>query len=116
MKIFGLGLPEMIILVILPIVFLIVFSCLAIIPARIAKNKGYKFWQFWLFGLFLFVPALIVAFLIQDKVTPTYSPAEELGKYKELLDRGAITQSEYELKKKELLALRDPFALMDNAV
>ena len=33
------------------------------------------------------------------------SPADELKKYKELLDIGAITNEEYEQKKKELLNL-----------
>lgn len=33
------------------------------------------------------------------------SPTEEIKKYKELLDMGAITQEEYENKKKELLGL-----------
>lgn len=35
----------------------------------------------------------------------TISPADELKKYKELLDMGAITQEEFELKKKQLLGL-----------
>ena len=33
------------------------------------------------------------------------SPVEELKKYKELLDLGAISQEEFDLKKKELLGL-----------
>ena len=37
--------------------------------------------------------------------TPNYSAADELKKYKELLDSGAITQEEYDMKKKELLGL-----------
>ena len=32
-----------------------------------------------------------------------FSPADELKKYKELLDMGAITQEEYEMKKKQIL-------------
>ena len=35
----------------------------------------------------------------------TNSPVEEIKKYKELLDSGAITQEEYDAKKKELLDL-----------
>ncbi len=42
------------------------------------------------------VPAVIAAGL---------SPAEELKKYKELLDSGAITEAEYEEKKEKLLNL-----------
>ena len=34
-----------------------------------------------------------------------YSPADELNKWKQLLDMGGITQEEYEAKKKQLLGL-----------
>ena len=36
---------------------------------------------------------------------PTTSPADELKKYKELLDMGIITQEEFDAKKKQLLGL-----------
>lgn len=36
---------------------------------------------------------------------PAFSPADEIKKYKELLDMGAITQEEFEAKKKQLLNL-----------
>ena len=36
---------------------------------------------------------------------PTHSNAEELKKYKELLDNGVITQEEFDAKKKQLLGL-----------
>ena len=36
---------------------------------------------------------------------PVFSPADEIKKYKELLDMGAITQEEFEAKKKQLLNL-----------
>lgn len=36
---------------------------------------------------------------------PVFSPADEILKYKNLLDIGAITSEEYEAKKKQLLAL-----------
>ena len=39
----------------------------------------------------------------QSKIMP--STADELKKYKELLDMGAITQEEFELKKKEVLGI-----------
>lgn len=41
----------------------------------------------------------------QYNVIPTTSDADEIGKYKHLLDTGAITQEEYDKKKKELLKL-----------
>lgn len=43
----------------------------------------------------------------QRTATPTVttSPADEIRKYKELLDLGAITQEEFDAKKKELLGI-----------
>ena len=40
---------------------------------------------------------------MQTVIEKTGSNADELKKYKELLDMGAITSEEYEVKKKELL-------------
>jgi hypothetical protein len=43
---------------------------------------------------------------IQNSAQPqTVSAADEIKKYKELLDMGAITPEEYEMKKKQLLGL-----------
>ena len=36
---------------------------------------------------------------------PAFSPADEIKKYKELLDMGAITQEEFDAKKRQLLNL-----------
>jgi predicted Zn-dependent peptidase len=41
----------------------------------------------------------------QTQTTNTLSVADELKKFKELLDMGAITQDEFDTKKKELLGL-----------
>lgn len=40
---------------------------LAFIPASMARNKGYSYGGFWAFGFFLFIPAIIVAAVIEDK-------------------------------------------------
>jgi len=42
---------------------------------------------------------------VQQQVAAALSPADEIKKYKELLDMDAITQEEFDLKKKELLGL-----------
>lgn len=79
---------------------LIIALLLAVIPARIAKKKGYSYGGFYVFGFFLFLVALIVALLIKDK---SAGAPEQIAQYKELLDSGAITNEEYEAKKAELL-------------
>lgn len=43
--------------------------------------------------------------LIDSKNTTSASPADEIAKYKKLLDNGAITEEEYAAKKKQLLGL-----------
>lgn len=105
-------------------------AVLGIIPATIARKKGYSQGLFWLFGFFLFLPAIIVACCIEDKTkpktptavyvaqpyTPPYappaapaapadspSPVDELQRYKDLLDRGVISQEEYDAVKAKLL-------------
>ena len=41
----------------------------------------------------------------KQETTGIHSPADEIKKYKELLDMGAITQEEYDAKKAKLLDL-----------
>jgi hypothetical protein len=41
-------------------------AVIGVIPAIIAKNKGYSFVLWWLFGTFLFVVALPVALLMKS--------------------------------------------------
>lgn len=118
----------LIITVIIPVVLgLVIGALVALIPATIAKNKGYRAGLWWLYGLLLFWVALIHALCLTDKTAkprvmvvraaparpaaPTAAPAvsdsdakvKKLKQYKELLDSGVITQEEFDQKKKELL-------------
>jgi hypothetical protein len=47
---------------------IVVLLVAAFIPAFIADNKGRSFWGYWFFALAFFVPALIVALLVQPAV------------------------------------------------
>ena len=94
------------------IVGLAIAAGLAFIPASIARNKGYSFGLWWFYGWMLFIVAIIHVSLIPDKNAPAAGPAvppvssaDELKGYKELLDMGAITQAEFDVKKKQLLGL-----------
>ncbi len=86
---------------------LLVAAGLGLIPANIAKNKGYSFGLWWFYGWMLFIVAIIHVNLIPDKNAPVVpkgiSAADELSKYKALLDDGVITQAEFDRKKADLL-------------
>ena len=83
------------------LVFMLIISLLlAVIPARIASKKGYSYAGFYVFGFFLWIVALIVSLVIQDRKGDA---SQQLINYKRLLDEGAITQEEFEQKKNELL-------------
>jgi hypothetical protein len=58
---------------------LLVLGALALIPASIASRKGHNGVGFYFFGLALFVPALIVALLIQEKTTTGVSTVRGTG-------------------------------------
>lgn len=108
------------------IIYLIINAILGLIPANIAKNKGYGFGLWWFYGWMLFLIAMIHVLCIPDRnpqqnfymgmgngsISNTPSPqtsaqsiADELKKYKELLDQGVLTEEEFALKKEQLLKL-----------
>jgi hypothetical protein len=49
------------------IIGLIFAALLGLIPANIAKKKGYSFGLWWLFGFLFFIIAIIVALVMKDK-------------------------------------------------
>ncbi|MCD7881228.1 MAG: SHOCT domain-containing protein [Clostridiales bacterium] len=106
------------------ILTLAIAAFLGLIPANIAKKKGYSFGLWWFYGWMLFIVAIIHVNLIPDKnkeeaqnmqnssvsyippTTSTQSAADELRKYKELMDQGIITEAEFAAKKEQLLKLQ----------
>lgn len=96
---------------------LVVLALLGLIPAFIAKGKGRSFWLWWFYGCLLFWVAFIHALFIKNnnvreemKVVVTtdpsnsaYSSADEIKKYKELLDEGIISEEEFNRKKQQIL-------------
>ena len=100
------------------IIILAVAAVLGLIPANIAKNKGHSFGLWWFYGWMLFIVAIIHVQFIEDYNVPKkemnviashtlsnpgYSTADEIEKYKELLDQGVITEAEFNRKKQQLL-------------
>lgn len=95
---------------------LIIAAGLGLIPGYIAKSKGHNFGLWWFYGWMLFIVAIIHVQFIEDysktdetanKIGINFSGsvADELSKYKRLLDDGAITEEEYANKKNQLLSL-----------
>ena len=98
---------------------LVLAAVLGFVPASIASKKGYSFALWWLYGFLIFIAAVIHAAVLEDKTAqpsqlvkqavPTQvinngqSSADELRKFKELLDMGAITEEEFQQKKIDLL-------------
>lgn len=92
-------------------------AILGIIPGIIAYKKGYSFVGWWFYGWMLFIVAIVHVILIPDKnakqpaetpapnSVPYQSVADELKKYKELMDQGVISEEEFQAKKAELLKL-----------
>lgn len=100
------------------IITLAVAALLGFIPANIAKNKGHSFGLWWFYGWMLFIVAIIHVQFIEDYNAPKkemnsfapynpsnlgYSTADEIKKFKELLDEGVITEEEFNRKKQQLL-------------
>lgn len=102
------------------VIILAIAAGLAFIPANIAKKKGYSFGLWWFYGWMLWIVAIIHVNMIPDKNAPqaqvqqnavpaqpasTKSAADELKKYKELLDQGAITEEEFQQQKAKILSI-----------
>jgi hypothetical protein len=49
------------------IIGFIILIALAFWPARVARRKGHSWLLFFIFSLFLFIPALIVAYLMPNR-------------------------------------------------
>ena len=86
------------------IITLSIAALLGLIPANIAKNKGYSFGLWWFYGWMLFIVAIIHVQFIPDKNNPVttssnVSNADELKKYSELKDQGVISEAEFQEKK-----------------
>lgn len=103
MKIFGIGGPE--IAIVLLIALWVVSGFIA---KGIGEKKGYGAGLSFCAGFFLFILGIIIMAVLPDKSgkEKAVTSADALLKYKQLLDAGAISQDEFDAKKKELMASR----------
>lgn len=85
------------------VTLIVAIVCCAICVAQ-AHKKGYNAFGFGVMGLILGIIGLSIALAVPNrKAREAFTAAESLEKYKQLLDQGAITQEEFDQKKRELL-------------
>lgn len=88
------------------------FGC-GLLGGYINEKKGCNYWAGFWCGFLLGILGLIIVIVQKDKneninqnaIINNNSNADELKKYKELLDSGIITQEEFEKKKQQLLGI-----------
>ena len=90
------------------VIVLAIAAVLGLIPANIAKSKGHSFGLWWFYGWMLFIVAVIHVQFIDDlnhpkEQIPSTGVADELKKFKDLLDAGIISEEEFQAKKEQLL-------------
>ncbi|MBO6120081.1 MAG: hypothetical protein J6P02_06400 [Lachnospiraceae bacterium] len=90
-------------------IYIIVLLLIALIPAHIAKNKGYNFGLWYVYGIFLWIVALIHSLVLKDK-------SEEIKKETEAEKR--IIEKQKSLKKTITTANRliDIIELLNNGI
>lgn len=96
--------------------FLVFASILGCIPGAIAQSKGRDFLPWFIYGFLIFIVALIHSLVLQPKgaaVTAAparleVDPADELAKYADLKDRGAITPEEFDAQKQRIMSKLTP--------
>lgn len=100
------------IVIIIGVIYVIPGCIMGCITDSMNRKKGYNSGFSW--GFFLGIIGIIVVACRpfnnantnnRTIVTQQRSMADEIAKYKQLLDSGAITQEEYEAKKKQILGL-----------
>lgn len=98
----GIGTPELMI-----IFFIVVAVAMGFIAKNFGEKKGYSAGMSFAIGFFLGLIGLVIVLLLPDKKKEAADNSSALLNYKQLLDAGAITQEEFDAKKKELLNLDD---------
>lgn len=94
---------ELITLFVTAVTCLVISIALGIIAENFGSKKGYSPVVCFLAGFFLSAIGLIIVLVLPDKNAAKSNAADELMGYKRLLDSGAITQEEFEAKKREML-------------
>ena len=105
-------------IILLLVLGLIIAAFLGLLPAVIAQLKGRSFVLWWFYGWMLFIVALIHALCLdngnsRNRRSPNMhennisaiGSADEIIKYKKLMDDGIITQAEFDKVKREILGI-----------
>jgi hypothetical protein len=59
------------------VMLLVLWIAIAFWPARVASRKGHSFLGYFIFSLFFFPLALLVAYLVPNKVVAALAPVQE---------------------------------------
>lgn len=112
----GFSSEEVIVIIVMLIIPGIITQCIYFLPYLIANSNGHQ-QETAIFILNLFAGWTIIAWIIAlvwaftkrppngNVMQNSVSNADEIAKFKNLLDSGVITEEEFENKKKELLNL-----------
>jgi membrane protein implicated in regulation of membrane protease activity len=71
----------------------LVLLFLSLIPAAIARQKGYSFWRWWVFGILFFIIALPWAILMKKNYRGLEDQAIESGEYRRCRECGEIVRA-----------------------
>lgn len=84
--------------------YILVGTLFGLIAGSINEGKGYSYWTGFWCGFLLGLIGIVVVCVQTDKTKVNVKGAEEIEKYKKLLDNGSITKEEFEESKKRILS------------
>lgn len=97
------------------ITWLVVGVIFGVVSGKLAERKGYSFWPYFALGFCLCLIGLVIVLAMQDKSPSSINGqlassgcADELLKYKKLMDEGAISKEEFDAVKARLLSPSSP--------
>ncbi len=84
--------------------YILVGTLFGLIAGSINEGKGCSYWSGFWCGFLLGLIGIVIVCVQTDKTKVNLNGAEEIEKYKKLLDNGSITKEEFEESKKRILS------------
>ena len=91
----------------------IICAIIGCLPAWIAQTKGHNFVLWWIYGALLFIVALPHSLMLKAEPKPAPKPtavdvADELAKFADLKEKGAISEEEFQAQKARIMERLQP--------